>query len=339
MSQPSIAAIELNDAEVRVATEAGVVATEPGYALVDGDALTVGVEAYREASLKPRQVHNRFWTDLDQQPIRGHDAHSLTNADLAHAQLSRLWDLIGDDVEEVLFVVPASFRREQLALLLGIAAASDIPVRGLVDAAVASCTSASPGARMFHWDVGLHAAFISELSQDEGVGHAAFETIDEQGLAALREGWVSCIARAFLDQTRFDPLHDAVSEQALYDGLADSLDALCQRDTADVRIEHGAVWREAQIRREQLIAVVADLYRRLLVRAGAVAGAPVVAHASHRLADLPGFMDAVGRVGALEVVRLAPEAACMGALERLDQIPRPGRGHRLVRRLPWSKSP
>lgn len=337
MSRAATAAIELNDAELRVVTPAGVVATEPGYAILDGDELIVGNEAYGEASLKPRQVHNRFWADLDQRPIRG---GSLSNADLAYTQLSRLWELIADHVKDVVFVVPASFRREQLALLLGIAKACEIPVRGLVDAGVASCTRARPGARLLHWDVGLHAAVLSDLSQGEGISHTSFETIDQHGLMSLREGWVSCIGHAFIAQTRFDPLHDAKSEQALYDGLSGFLATLGERDTAPVQIEHRNVSRGAQIRRSDLIRTAADLYRTLIVRAGLGADpdTPVVAHASHRLADLPGFMDAMRGVEPLEIVRLAPEAPCMGALERLEQIPRPGRGHKLVQQLRWSRA-
>ena len=57
-------AIELNDAELRVARPGEVLAVEPGCVLFDGPRLAIGHDAQRSARLLPGQIHDRFWADL-----------------------------------------------------------------------------------------------------------------------------------------------------------------------------------------------------------------------------------------------------------------------------------
>jgi hypothetical protein len=335
-------AIELNDAEIRVVDASGVVAQEPGYALVEGNDIVVGHEAYRQASLKPRHIHNHFWSELSTQALPRTESRPLNHADLAYSQLSKLWADLGGGARDALFVVPSSFEREQLALLLGIAKACEIPVRGLVDASVASTTRAHHGATLHHWDLGLHAAVLSELSQEGGVERIGGEILPRRGLAALREGWIGGIVRAFVDQSRFDPSHDAEGEQALLDGLDEFVATVMERDRARLELQQNGVAHRAEIRRADLLRssreVLGALIERLVVggrEGGEQGSAPVVVQASHRLADLPGFREALERAGDVTLVALEPDAACLGALARLDQIPVGGEGHRLVRRLDW----
>ena len=88
-------AIELNDAELRVATRDGVVGVEPGCALLDDTALVTGEPAYRSSRLKPNQVYDRFWSELSDQPLPRPHPQARSFADLAFAQLSSLWGRFG----------------------------------------------------------------------------------------------------------------------------------------------------------------------------------------------------------------------------------------------------
>ena len=86
----STLAIDINDANLVIADESGVLATEPGYALVaDGEVLT-GNDAYAQTRLKPRQSSNRYWENLSLEEgsagLEGVD----NNAQLAFAQLEDL---------------------------------------------------------------------------------------------------------------------------------------------------------------------------------------------------------------------------------------------------------
>ena len=211
--------IDLNDAEIRAALDAEVVAVEPGCALLDGDALVTGTEAVRASRLKPRQTFDRYWIELSQDPMAHPHPRAGSHADLAFAQLSSLWRRFGTGVEAVVFVVPGSYRRDQLGLLLGMAEACGMPARGLVDAAVASSWQPHPGRVLAHIDAGLHGAVLTRLGQEGGVSRETVESSGMVGLSALRERWLGTIANAFLTQTRFDPLHDAGAEQSLFDQL------------------------------------------------------------------------------------------------------------------------
>ena len=315
-------AIELNDAEIRVVLGDAVVAVEPGYALLDGESLVTGIEAYRAARLKPRQIFDRFWVDLSQAPLPRPHARAASLADLAFAQLSSLWSRFGQGVDEVVFVVPGSYRRDQLGLLLGMADACGIPARGLVDAAVASSRQHYPGRALAHIDAGLHGTVLTLLGQNGGVSREAVESIGTVGLSALRERWLGVIAGAFLTQTRFDPLHDAEAEQALFDQLPASLEALRHRDTTRLEIEiHGANLA-ADLKRSDFAAAADDLYLSLteLLRRVHPADLPLVLQVSHRLAHLPGLLEKLAGNPALETVLVPPEAACRGALSRLVGI-------------------
>jgi hypothetical protein len=330
-------AIELNDAEIRAALGDTVVAVEPGYALLDGDSLVTGSEAARAVRLKPRQTFDRFWSDLNQEALPHPHPRASSLADLAYAQLSSLWDRFGKGVDEVVFVVPGTYRRDQLGLLLGMAEACGLPARGLVDAAVASSRQHYPARALAHLDAGLHGAVLTVLGQEGGVSRETVESTATVGLAALRERWLAAIAAAFLTQTRFDPLHDAQAEQALFDQLPACLEALRQRGATRLEIEIRGAKLAADLKRSDLANATDDLYRSLieLIRRVQPADAPLVLQVSQRLAQLPGLPERLAEIADLETVITPPEAACQGALARLAGI-RTGNGRlELVRRLAW----
>ena len=71
-------------------------------------------------------------------------------------------------LDEVLLALPGSYSHDQLGLILGIARACGLPVRGLVDAAVAaSATRGATGERRIHLDLELHRAVVTELGEQQ----------------------------------------------------------------------------------------------------------------------------------------------------------------------------
>ncbi|MBW2280807.1 MAG: hypothetical protein JRG76_10180 [Deltaproteobacteria bacterium] len=332
---PSIA-IELNDAEIRIAGPEGVRGVEPGCALLDGPTLAVGLDALRSARRLPAQSHDRFWSKLSHEPLPHPHPQAESIADLVFAQLSSIWSRFGAGDTDVVFVVPGWFERPQLGLLLGIAEACGIRTRGLVDAAVASSREPRAGRALAYVDAGLHEAALTRLDQDSGVAAEATEAERAFGLGALHDDWLSCIARAFLSQARFDPLHDAEAEQALFDRLPLCLDALLERESARVEIEIRGVRHQAELKRSDLTGTARPHYARLfdLVERSRSGTEPRVLQLSDRLARLPGLTEALSRAPDVETVALEPGAACAGALDRLDAFE--GReGLSLVKRLDW----
>ncbi len=80
----STLAIELNDTGLIVLDESKASSTSvnpsPGFALLDGDRIVTGVAAWREARLKPRFIHSRFWEELDTAPLPRPFPRKLTRA-------------------------------------------------------------------------------------------------------------------------------------------------------------------------------------------------------------------------------------------------------------------
>ena len=333
----SAIAIELNDAEIRVARNDRIVAVEPGCAVLEDDGLLLGEAAHRVARLRPERHNDRFWANLSQDRLpRAHpQAHSP--ADLAFAQLTSIWKRFGADTEQVVFVVPGSFEREQLGLLLGISEAGAIPVAGLVAGAVASSERPHPERQLAHLDLGLHGAVLTALGQEGSCSIQAVESTASVGLAALRERWVTCIAAAFLSQARFDPLHDADAEQALFDSLPACFERFQARDSTRLEIEIRGIRYEAELKRSVLTDAAEPMYATLLglLRRSWPDSNRLALQVSHRLAILPGFLDALASEPQLEVTPVEPDAACLNALDRLEDICVRGAPLSLVRRLSW----
>ena len=62
-------------------------------------------------------------------------------------------------------------------------------------------------------------------------GATRYELLPQHGWLALQQAWLDLIAAAFVRKTRFDPLHEAASEQRLWDGLPGWLAPLGARAT------------------------------------------------------------------------------------------------------------
>ncbi len=86
----STIAIDINDANLIVADESGVLTAEPGYALLAGGEVLTGNDAYAQARRKPRDCSNRFWENLSLEEGSARVEGVANTAQLAFAQLENL---------------------------------------------------------------------------------------------------------------------------------------------------------------------------------------------------------------------------------------------------------
>lgn len=335
----STLAIEINDAGLVVADESGVLAAEPGFAYVDSSGIVTGRRAAEQARLKPDRVASRYWAELGTEEPSGFRAVGASPAELAYAQLESLWRPFAERVDAAVLVVPGSYTKDQLGLLLGLADECRIPVRAMIDTAVAASTRPYPDRQLVYADAGLHRVSVTPLEQSTDVRAGAERGLEAGGLSTYREMIAKRAAELFVGATRFDPFHDAPTEQKLYDRLTDWLAALHTQESIELSLPYGGDDIVVDVRREQLLGAAGGFYKALvqLIAASRAAGEPLVVQLSDRLAQLPGLERELARLDAASVVRLPEGFAARASLKLVEDLPAGGEV-KWIRRAAWREA-
>jgi hypothetical protein len=336
----TLLAAHLNDAGILISDGDRILCREPGFALLEDDGLITGRAAWASASLKPRRIQNRYWFDLQTAPLADNRFQHLTPADIASQQLEELWRRTAKPGDRLVLAVPGYMGNEQLGLLLGIAMELDIPVVGMVDAAVAATRRQYAHGVPVHVDLSLHSATLTRLSQDGQAQYERSAVVDESGMLDLYDIWLRVIAETFVQQSRFDPLHTAETEQSIQNSMLDWLATAGSRNSVPMEIEYRGIAHRAEIESLEFVTAATPVYQNLVsnLRALYRAGETPALQLSDRAARMPGLADTLkARVGG-EVYLLEPGATARGLLSRVTEG-RPGSAVTLARHLPWDQAP
>lgn len=333
----TIIAIEINDAGLVVADAKELLAVEPGYAVVGPNDIATGIQAYAQARLKPSQVSNRHWANLslDDGSTTGSGTHS--SAELAFSQLEDIWRPYRDRTDAVILVVPTHYTSEQLGVLLGLAQECKVPVRAMVDAAAAASVRPYPDRQLLYVDAGLHRVSVTPLIQGDEVTAQSAESLESTGLAGLMESFARRIAEIFVLATRFDPFHEAATEQILYDELPAWLERLHSDTTTELLIPFRGDSFTVELERAQLLAAADGFYKAVLqlIAQTREGRSGLVVQLSDRLARLPGVAAALSRLDDALIVGLDPGHAAQAALLCADSLALDADQVKLYRHLPW----
>lgn len=229
--------IELNDAAVRVFRDGKLICDSPGVAVIEGNTVITGLEAQSQAHLNPRAVNNRFWQQLNELKLPTPQRHCRHHADLAFHHLTSILSQIGHPSEAVISA-PGYYQHEQLALLLGITEACGLKVMGMVDTSVAAVASCAPQGSYTVADIHQHRVTLTTVDVGERVRRAAIYCVDHVGTNRIHEACVEVVADAFLEQSRFDPLHEADTEQLLYGHLPTWFEIANARNEIEVSVTY-----------------------------------------------------------------------------------------------------
>jgi FHA domain len=332
-------ALELNDARLLLATDdaasAGehaphIVASAPGIACITTAGVLVGVAAAAQARLQPQRIHSRHWRELSTAPLGRAPRPELCAADLAFEQLRALRAECGKDSSDDsrwLIAVPAGYSRGQLGLLLGVATEAGATEIGLVDAALAACALARMPRHVLHLELQRHCAILTAIEQTEGGASRARYEIDEHcGAQRLEQLCLDSVAAQFVRQTRFDPLHQARSEQLLADAVPRLLGALLAADTAPMSLEGGGVLLTVELTRAQWLAAAEGVYGALLqlLQRARPAGQTVELRVGARAQAFPGLVERLQTLKSCVLTLLPEGAAAYGALLHATAIFRGG---------------
>lgn len=331
-----VCVIEINDAGLAAANASGLLGMSPGYAVMDGSTLRVGAAAFASARLNPRRSYDRFWSQLDQQPLGRPAGDAKTHADLAYFHLRDLWQSLDSGIEEVVFAVPADFGTERLALLLGIAQALEMPVTGLVATAVAAAAAVTGDAPRLYLDAELHRLTATRVSGGEALSLGANRELAKLGIAGLYDAWANMIAERFVRETRYDPLHQAEAEQKLYEHLPGWLESLHSQSHARFELQAGTRTHHVDITIDELQQAAARVYQPIADAAAQAHAAVVIL--GHRLASLPGLAAALRTRDSGPVVAQTQTTIAESVLEHIQSIRSDAGAPAFVTRLPGAIS-
>ena len=313
----------------------------PGFALSDEAQLLVGRAAEGRARFHPLQVNSAFWDQLNTQPLKQPSQYARNHAEMAYAHLAHIWERIRGRSNEMVMAVPAFFPRDQLGLILGITEALNIALKGMVSLSVAAASEPCPDRLLLHLDIHLHRSEITFLEQGERLTQKDVATARKKGLRHLYSEWVKAIAEALVRTTRFDPLHEASTEQELYDRLPDVMAGLEQNPSVLFKMAVGSKTYSVNLSRELFAAKAQGVFQEigemidLMRKRHGKPGQPVTLHVTHRLAPLPGFREMLATIDNGKERELEPGAGAFGALDLWQEFSSPEVGVTLLTNRPW----
>ena len=332
----ALMAIEISDAGIlaavgnpskRIPVDGGALES-PGYILPQKKKLLVGHAAKSLSRHYPRQIQHRFWDQLSATPLKQPEPWASNYAEMAHVHMSAIWERIRSSGSSVVMTLPAFFTRDQMGLLLGIAQDIQMPVSGFISQAVAACPHPIDTPHLLYVDAHLHRTEVTLLGQGDRL--EALKTLSlDNGLLGVKRKWIEAIAKEFVSATRYDPLHAAASEQALYDQLPEILRALSDNPATTVQTRSDHAVHHISLARETLIDAVLEYYEQIGNLVGNLIDTQVqnkngaTLMLSHRLSYWAGFQNFLRHRLQVDTLNLPPGAAAKNTLSIWDQLERP----------------
>jgi hypothetical protein len=208
---------------------------------------------------------------------------------------------------------------------------------GFVDAAVAAVASLGLEQSAIVLEIGMHHIAATYIDRDGAQVRRRRTAVSERGgLIAFYQGWLELVSTTMVRRTRFDPLHDAATEQKLFDSLADWARAAAVEGAVDAVLTKADERFEVTLTRDQFAQAGQGLHREIvrLLHELRPAGVPVALVAPAVIAHLPGIGAELERFVGCESVTV-PDGFAAAAISGLDLPQRAGAEPvRLLRRLP-----
>lgn len=290
----TLTVIDLNDSNIRVASGDQILLNSPGYAVIKDSKIAFGTSAAKLTRIYPRSTHDDYWYRLGQEAIQSTSNQIRHNADLAYMQLAEIYEQAGKPTNSVI-AVPSSFNQDQLGLLLGLLKAANFQNVKLIDSALLASIQALNLGEQLHLDIQLHQSVLTRIETNIHHQVIATEVLPDIGLMSIHEQCARLISHEFINQSRFDPHHNAETEQLLFEKIPDCLAVLTNTSISKMDIEYKSQSYSANITRETILKELLPLYERIYKR---IENSEVLL-LSHRFGNLPGFIEGINNVSML----------------------------------------
>jgi hypothetical protein len=332
--------IDLNDRAVAFARDGQVLSLAPS-AVWDGSTGDLpGSNAWGALRRHPTATSTRHLGMLLSQST----VTDRTVALVAAEWVNRLAIQAPQSSERVWIATPAHASTQGLRASLAIARKLALPVDGFVDSAVASVAALGLEQGAIALEVGLHHAAATYIDRDGAQVRRRRTVVTERGgLMSFYQGWLELVSTTLVKRTRFDPLHDAATEQQLFELLAACAGEAAAHGSAQAVVTKGTERFEVALTRDQFAQAGQSLHREIirLLHELRPAGAPLVLVVPSLVERLPGLNDELEQFTGCEWVSL-PDGFAARAISQLDlpgrepggPMGQPDQPVRLLRRLP-----
>ena len=223
---------------------AEVIGRSQGYALFTDDTVVFDLDGdktpVRQCRKTPLQINSRYWQQCAQSAISENAAGMRHAADLIWKHLGAFKEKYA--LNEMALVVPANYRDAHLQLLLGVAKANQLEITSLISKP-AWCTRQArlAASKVVHVDVQMHQTVVSTVSiSDTEVVLENAKVVAEVSLVNMQEALLQSLQACFIREDRFDPLHDAGTEQQLFDQLPVLVERAINNQKNNVGVEHNS---------------------------------------------------------------------------------------------------
>ncbi len=328
-------AIQLNDRAVAFARGGQILSLAPSAVWDGSTGELAGTNAWGALRRHPTATSTRhLGTLLGKSPVPDR-AIALVAAELVR----RLAAQAPTSGESVWIAAPARATEHGLAAMLAIARNLSLPVDGFVDGAVAAVAALNLDRDAIVLEIGMHHAAATYTDRDGAQVRRRRTVLTERGgLIAFYQGWLELVSTTMVKRTRFDPLHDAATEQQLFDSLATwARDAALDGSTNAVLTKNAERF-EVALTRDQFAQAGQAFYREVvrLLHELRPAGAPLALVVPELVTHLPGLCDELEQFVDCELIAI-PDGFAATVVSRLDLPARTGTDAvRLLRRLPTS---
>lgn len=211
--------LDIKDLEVAMLSS-GEVIRSPGYASLENKGLIFGSPARAISRLNPGLSANQYWRDLSTQKSSANLPGIRHQADLAWNHLKTFDAAELQDVS--LVAVPSHYSKDQIALLSGVLKSLEVS-NSLICKRSLLMAVLYPEAE-YQVDFQLHQLVVTKLEK-QGAEIICGDMVEFPGLGLLgcSDALLKGIQARFIDKTRFDPLHHAITEQQLFNQLMEQL--------------------------------------------------------------------------------------------------------------------
>ena len=233
--------LNLNDHHIELFDGDQLSLTASAHVIFQSNSLITGTDAISQLRINPTLAYSKHWQQLDQVERKLPNKSFRHHADIAYYQLSHWFE----GAAKIPLIVSTSFgyNAEQYALLAGLLQAHNQKPIGFCDSGLLYlCGHASLESNLkplvYFFDLSLHNARLLALRQQQGQLIVTQQwNFPELGIIEGHNRWLKHIAQTCIRQTRYDPLHSAVSGQRLYAKIDTTLKHLSKGNAIQLDID------------------------------------------------------------------------------------------------------